>query len=774
MVIAHREAAADLLKRLRASAGLTQEELAERSGVSVRAISDIERGLRKSVYTDTARRLAGALAATPAERTSVEDALRGRAGGEARRQHAPLPRPPTPILGRAGEISHILTALGGRDVRLLTLTGPGGIGKTRLALEAADRLTQAFADGVVFVPLGDVHDPALVAGAIAKALGVAEAGGPLEELLVRELSHGNTLVVLDTFEHLLDAALLVSALLQRCAGVRFLVTSRRPLHIRGETELPVPPLPIPEQLGEDALATLERSPATQLFVERARAVAPHLRLDGRLASVVVEICRKVNGLPLAIELAAARVKHVPLDALAEQLERRLDVLMGGPADLPARQRTLRETIAWSHDLLGEDARALFRRLSVFSGGWDIAAAREVCGGGAPAGVSGAHVLGDLATLVDHSLITLSIDAAAPRYDMLDVIHEFASERLAEARELEATADRHTGYFLRLAEEAEPQLVRQDQETWVRRLDVERANLRGAIARTLASGAVVPSLRFTVALWRYWRHTGELAEGRRWSEAALALDGAAPDPLRAKALWGTAFIAFPQGDYERMATLAAEDLAVAQRSDDPMDLRNALTIAGQVAMCQGRFADALDPLRESLAITRRLGLSWQLGTSHLNLGNALLHSGAADEAERTFADGLATFEELGDKTFAARAKVDLAQVALLRGDTATADRLAREALVTFATRTERLGVASALDALAGVAAARGDAERSARLVGACARIQETIASRPSPFERSITRTLIEAARDRCGPSRWEAAIEEGRELDTDSAVRSALD
>jgi predicted ATPase/transcriptional regulator with XRE-family HTH domain len=757
------------LKRSRLAAALTQEELAERSGVSARTVSDIERGLRTTVYADTARRLADALRLTAEDRQRFESLLRGR-----ERPSAPptgqLPTVPTPLVGRASELRAITSALSASDARLLTLTGPGGIGKSRLAIEAGARLRASFPGGIVFVQLGDLDNPALVLPAMAKALGVVETGERLELLLERQLATQRVLLLLDTFEHVVDAAGSIAALMTRGVEARFLVTSRRPLHIRGELEFPVPPLDLPRAGTTDLDAGLERWPATALFMDRALAVNPGLRITDEDARLVLEICRKLNGLPLAIELCAARVKHLPLRALAEQLDHRLQVLTGGPSDLPVRQRTMRETVGWSHDLLGPVTRKLFRRLAASAGGFDLEFVEAVCGPNDEV----ADPLDGVSTLVDHSLVTLADAEGAPRYGMLDVIAEFAAERLAEAGEAAQIARRHALHFLAVAEEAEPNLVRATQREAVRRLDIERANLRRAVAWTIENNETTLALRFTVALWRYWRHTGELAEGRRWCEATLAVPGPAPDGLRAKALWGTAFLAYPQGDYQRMAELAVEDLAVAKRGGDAMDLRNALTIVGQVALCDGRYADALGPLREALSICQALGATWHLGTSHLNLGNALLHSGATADAERTYREGLRVYRELGDQTFVARMGLALAHTALVRGDPDEAERLARQSLIGFETSREPLGIAEALDVLAAVAGSRGDIDRAARLDGAARAIQDTIASRPAPFERSITGARIEAARSSADVERWRRAWDDGRSLDVDEAIRHGLD
>ena len=731
------------LKNLRATAGLTQEELAERSGISARTISDVERGLRSTVYPHTARRLAAALGLEEDAAHRFEAVAAGRT---IIKPQAPvlLPIPPTPLLGRADEVAKVVSASNDPRIRLLTLTGPGGIGKTRLALEVAAVQQTSFSDGVFFVSLGEVHDPELVAPAIAKALGVVEIGEGIPFLIERWLATHQALIVLDTFEHLLPAALLVSSMIVHAPTSKFLVTSRRRLNVRGEHELQVPPLDL--------------SSAATLFETRAEGA-------GHDPALILEICRHLDGLPLAIELAAARTKHLALPALASQLNNRLGLLTGGPIDLPLRQQAIRETVAWSHDLLEEPERVLFRRLAAFSGGWTLASVEVVCDMREPLAV--------MSGLIEQSLVRLTWQGVEARYGMLDVIQEYAAERLLEAVETDSTARRHAIYNLELAEEAEAKLVGAGQEEWYRRLDAERGNLRRAIAWALQQTEKVSALRFTVALWRYWRYSGEFAEGRRWSEAALAMPGAAPASLRAKALWGTAFLVYPQGDYGRMAELAPECLDMARQGGDPMDLRNALTVIGQLAMCEGRYADAMEPLRESLDICRRLGLSWQLGTSHLNFGNALLHSGQAAEAERIYRDGLEVYRELGDETFAARMTNAIAHAALAEDDVERADSLARDALTGFARQRERIGVAEALDTLAAVAAGRADSERAARLDGASDSIHETIASRPAPFERAISGRFIKASQAAVGATRWRSAWDAGHDLSLEEAIDYAL-
>ena len=735
---------------------MTQEELAERAGISARTVSDLERGLRKGVHSETARRLASALGLVDLERPRFETLARGRvAASEPPARSSALPVPPTRLLGRARELDTINARLEDPDVRLLTLTGPGGIGKTRLALEAAAQMPPKFADGVFFASLGELSDASLVALQLAKAIGVVESGPELVTLLTTRLSGRHALVVLDTFEHLTAAAPLVYSLLLNCPESTFLVTSRSALRLRGEHEFPVPPLELPS--------------ATALFWERAHAVRPELELDVETAALVTEICRKLDGLPLALELAAARVKHLPLAVIREQLEDRLQLLVGGPRDLPLRQRAIRDTVGWSHDLLGPRERKLFRRLSVFAGGFTADAVAAVCGSVDEVG----DALEGISSLVDQSLVVLERNRSDARYDTLDVVREYGGAQLSAAGETETSEHAHALHYLALSEAAEPHLVRTGHAEWFRRLDLERGNLRRGIAWTIQRGDAVLALRYIVALWRYWRQLGEFAEGRRWSEQALAVAGQASPSLRAKALWAASALAFPQGDYVRMAEMATEAIELAGQSEDPMDMRNALTIKGMVAMLQARWADALEPYGEGVAIATALGTTWELATSHLNLGSALLHSGRIEEAIAAFESALGVYRELGDDIFAARVLNHLAQAALAGDQIDRADRLAREALTSVAALGERQGMVDGLQNLAAVAAARSEVERAAALAGAAAAIRETIAAHAADFDVSIAGRLLEKAQSGGGEIRWRRGWERGMALDPEAAIALAL-
>jgi predicted ATPase/transcriptional regulator with XRE-family HTH domain len=757
------------LKGLRQAAGLTQEGLAERAGISARTVSDLERGLRTAVHFDTAKRLASALGLDDERRRRFEALASGRALSLSVPPVGGLPPIPTPFRGRTRELESVKATLLGGGVRLLTLTGPGGIGKTRLALEAAREIQESYPDGCFFVSLGELKDASLVAPELAKTVGAVETGPGLEQILIKHLAGRRVLIVLDTLEHLTAAAPLVYSVLLSCPHTTFLVTSRSALRLRGEREFPVPPLESPPQIGDDPSAEVMRWPATTLFWERALALIPDLQLDRQSAVLVVEICRRLDGLPLAIELAAARVKHLPLAAIREQLDNRLELLVGGPVDLPPRQRAIRDTVAWSYDLLESRAQTLFRRVSVFTGGWSLDDVARVCGPVTEIGVP----LEGMSALVDQSLVVLDRNNSGARYSVLDVVREYASRRLVDAGESEEIAQRHALHYLKLAEDAEPNLVRAGHHVWFQRLHLERGNMRSGMAWTIDSGETVLALRYTAALWRYWRQAGEFAEGRRWSDAALAMPGAAKPSLRAKAVWAASALAFPQGDHVRMDALASEGLALAGQSEDPMDRRNLLTIKGMVAMLRGRYGEALDPFRESVAICRQLGLSWQLGTSYLNLGTALLHAGAADDALATLRDGLLVYRELGDEVFAAHINNTMAHVALARNDIAGADRLGREALSAAAEQGERQGIADGLHTLAAVAGAVSDPDRAATLAGAAEAIRNTIAARPGPFDVAIPGRLLQSVEQTVTATRWRRSWEAGYSLGAEAAVEYAL-
>jgi predicted ATPase/transcriptional regulator with XRE-family HTH domain len=609
------------LRHFRIRAGLSQAALAERANLSTAAVATLERGVRSAPYPRTLDTLAEALGLSSAERVAFAAAARSaqprrppaRAHAGARPPSAEDPSRPAPQLpvwltsfvGREVEVAAVRTLLdpAGSAVRLLTLLGLGGVGKTRLAVAAAERLTVAYPDGVVFVDLAPLHDARLVPATIARVLGVRESGGRSARELVLEHLHGrHLLLLLDNFEHLLPAAPLVPELLQRCPHVAVLVTSRTALRVQGERRFAVAPLATPSAEADTAELAVSASPAVRLFVERAQAVAADVGLDAQTAPAIAEICRRLDGMPLAIELAAARAGLLRPPALLRRLERRLPLLTGGAADLPERQQTLRTTLAWSHELLGPGEQAVFRRLAVFAGGWTLEAAEAVC---ADAELPAEAVLDHLEVLVDSSLVR-RLDAAGgePRFGMLETVREYAEEQLVGSNEAEASRARHRDWCLRLVADAAPRW--QDSQQ-VADLDRERDNLRAALRWTLDTRDVEAALRLAIGCWPLWYVRGRYAEGRAWLADVLGL-ATPPDQaaLRSRALAHAGHLAYCEGDADAAERLLREALATAEAAGDPHSIGIAAQFLGNVSKLRGKLTEAERQYERALALARRGG------------------------------------------------------------------------------------------------------------------------------------------------------------------------
>ncbi|MDQ1513871.1 MAG: hypothetical protein QOC59_1713 [Microbacteriaceae bacterium] len=754
-----------LLRRHRSSASLTQEELADLARISVRTVSDVERGLRGSVHPSTAERLAAALGLPDADRLAFEVAARGRRGPrildevEVPRRPQGVPLSLTSLVGRDHELEVLRAALSAGGVRLMTVTGPGGVGKTRLALEVAESVTEDFPDGVAFVPLGALRDPGLVAAAIAGAVGVRLTPGSPTAGLMDQLGGRRLLLVLDTFEHLLAAAPLVGALVAGCPGLSVLVTSRSVLHLRGEHEFPLGPLEAPP--GTVPFGELDRFPATALFLERARAVAPDLRLDRGTEEAIVAICRRLDGLPLALELAAARARHLSLPALRDHLEHRLTLLSGGPLDAPPRQRTLRDTMAWSYDLLPADNQRFLRESSVFAGGWTLEAAAAVCTTSDP--------LDAVSALVDHSLAYL---ADGTRYGLLDLIAEYAAERRDAEGETEALEHRHADHFLALAERAEPGLGQADQGSWYRLLDGDSANLRAALRSSIDSARAEVAVRLSGALWQFWRRRGDVAEGRAWLKAALDLPGPIPAAVRGKALWGAGWLAYHQGDLAEAEALGTALRSAAGEEGDPLGERNALTLLGKVSAARGRYERSAALLRSALAVCERLEPGWLLATSQFNLGVALVQIDDLAAGVALTEEAIRRYRDLGDAHFTAKAIGFRAYAALEEGDLPRARSLSITSLSMCVELGELAGIADALDCRAAVLAACGRAVPAARAAGAADRVRHRIGVQPTPDDRPMIDRYLARARAELGGSVWDREEEKGRVLPLDEALTQA--
>ncbi len=760
-----------LLKRYRRAAHLTQEALAERAGYSSHYVSMLERGVRppRPLTVDA---LADALTLSASERAALHHASSSRQRPADVRPAIPA-LPAAPLLGREDEIERVMRLLREEDARLVTLTGPGGVGKTSLAMTLAAFLAPFFADGVAVVDFSAVSDPGAILPTIARALAVRDMRGqPIRSRLIALLRERESLLLLlDCFEHVVEGAESVGELLAACSNVKCLITSRAPLRLRMERELRIQPLALPEQGDARSLDALITYPSVALFLRHARAANPNTALDGSHASDIAEICRRLDGLPLAIELAAARVAYLPLPTLRDRLRQSLRILTGGARDLPARQQRMRDTIAWSYDLLTAPRQALLRRLSVFAGSWSLDAAEEICCADTPT----ESVLDGLRALVESSLI-FPVDRAMdePRYRMLDTIQEFAAEQFAASDEAETIQLQHALYYVRLTEQAEGALQDRSQAVWYPHLEREHDNIRAALGWLLrqGSGEAELALRLAGALWRFWHRHGDIREGRQWLEVSLARAEDAPPRIRAKALWGASWLAYHLGDYQRGSALSAEHLAIARAMDDPLSVRNALTGVGIAALAEGSYADGLRALEEALDACAPLGNIWHRATSSLNLGAAALVTGDLDRAARLFADAANIYRERGDEVFTARAVQHLGYVSLLRGDYASARARFTETLQSLFTLGELAGVADGLEAVAAVNAATSQTRQAGMLMGAASALRQRIGVAALPHIRAVWQPYVSGAEEALGVSQWTMACADGVSLTLGAAVAQA--
>ncbi|WP_158506192.1 tetratricopeptide repeat protein [Synechocystis sp. PCC 7509] len=642
-----------------------------------------------------------------------------------------LPTPPTPLVGREQEIEAVTALLHRTGVRLVTLTGPGGIGKSRLALAVGAKLGSSFENGVRFVALAAITDPELVASRVAKALGLLESGSqpPLEDLK-SYLHNKRLLLILDNFEQVTAASPLIAELLGAAPGIQVIVTSRTMLRLSGEYVFTVPPLSLPEPEAEPEVESLGQYEAVRLFVERAQAANPDFALKQENARDVTEICRRLDGLPLVIELAAARVRLLSPQALLTRLESSLGFLTGGARDLPERQQTLRNTIAWSYDLLGKDEQALFAQLGVFSGGFDLQAVETICcldGGSSAESNQVLTSIEALSSLLDHSLVRQEGRDGEPRFGMLETIREYALERLQSSAVWQATCDRHADYYLVLAEAAEPELKSPNQLAWLERLETENDNLRAALTRFLSQDQIALAARLGWGLWMFWWLKRHINEGVRWFEEMLTKSGSLPPYPRARVLSGLAMQVEVRGDEDRAKVLFEQSLPLYREVGDKPGIAKATGMLGRLAMLRGDYAAAETLLEESLTLYRELGDNWFLAIMLNFRGMIPLGQSDRSQAAHFFGEALRVSRIVNDTLPLLLSLYNLALSKRTEGKLTEATALVEEGLVLSDKAGDEASLGYYLEELAALAQQLGDFERAERLYGAADTLLEKVGS-----------------------------------------------
>lgn len=783
-----------LLRQYRRDSGLTQAELAERAGISVRSVSDMERGVSRWPHRDTVALLAGALRLAAPQRLALEQAARRprspfQGGGSARWLQNTLLVAPTPLIGREHEEAALVHLLIQEDVRLVTLTGPPGVGKTRLGMQVANALGAAFADGVAVISLADVHAPEMVVPVIAQVLGVHEAGR--QSIVMRiasALQHRHMLLLLDNFEQVLAAAPALAEMLAACPGVKLLVTSRTALGLRAEQEFPVSPLATPDPAHLPSRDDLARYPAVALFVHRARAVMPLFELNDSQALAIAAICARLDGLPLAIELIAPWVKLFAPTALLARLNGGLLLLSDGARDLPPRQRTLEDAIAWSYDLLSEREQRLFRHLAVFAGGWILEAAEAVC----DAFTTSNETLAGLASLVNKSLVLREESAeGVSRFRLLEPIREFGRVRLSAMGEESEARQRHFEYYLGLAEAAFAELRGPAQAVWLRRLEGEHDSIRAALDWALMRNEAEMGLRLAFALYLFWRKRGHLREGQRWLEALLALpaakfasaaESARPgatgsatvidDALRGRALFAFAAVRLWQLDVGGLAALE-EGLAIFRTLGDVVMIADGLHAFGKAACELGDEARGGELLNESLALSRSVGERWSIAQTLWTLGEVAFARGDIERAEDYNTESLELFRQVGDVSYVAVVTLRAGYIAYAQGDIGLALLLYREAFDLARSLDDIRGTVESLEAMAILESEHGHPESAVHLLSIAARMRETAAEAVRPSLRIALGGATARLRTTLGQKPFTAAWNVGRTDSLDNIIAEVI-
>ncbi len=728
-----------------------------------------------------------------------------------------LPRQLTSFVGRDREIEEVKRLLS--SARLLTLTGSGGCGKTRLALQVTAELLEEYADGVWLVELAPLSEPALVPQRVTSALGVREERGrPLLTALRDYLKPKELLLVLDNCEHLIIAcAQLAEALLRICPNLRILATSRETLGTAGEIAWRVPSLSVPDPRRLfprrlPPLQALSRYEGVRLFIERAVAALPNFAVTDQNAPALVQVCRQLDGIPLAIELAAARVKVLSVEQIADRLDDRFRLLTGGSRTALPRQQTLRAAVDWSYDLLTLDEQVLFNQLSVFAGGFTLVNCEAVCAGD---GIEAADVLELLSRLVDKSMVTVEETGdKSLRYRLLETLREYGGTRLVSSGKADAIQRRHVSFFLALAEQAEPQLLGPDQAAWLHRLEAEHENFRAALRWCVDRAEADIGLRLGGALWRFWYHRGYFREGRGHLERVLGVQGASlRTAIRAKALNGAGNLAYNQGDYAAAHLFHEESLTIARESGDRQAVARSLNNLGLVAReradypeAQAMFAQALAINRatgnraweainlnnlglvayyrgnypaargfqeESLAIQQELHDKWGIAMSLNALGDVARDQRNYDEARSLYEESLEIRRELRDKRGLGHVLDSLGLLCLDQGDLSTARTWLEESLAALREIIDTAGIAQSLESFAALAGAQGQPERALGLAGAAVALREEIGAPLAPLKKAYLEARLASARDELGQEASTVAWHQGREMTLEEAVAYAL-